>query len=298
MRLRGGGVRGWRFRLVAMISDTERLKAWVGGEKRSHEEIALATVNRIQSFYGVTARLAEGDPLPELWHWFFFNPSVSHSELGVDGHPAVGDFLPPIDLPRRMWGGSRLTFLRPIVVGYDAEKISRVISVDFKEGGSGTLGIVRLGHEIIQGGETCLREEQDIIYREAASGQQGPVRGPACPEDAAVREVVTPDPVMLFRYSALTYNAHRIHYDRDYAMNVEGYQGLVVHGPLTASLLAKFARGFVQKPLKSFSFRGLSPLFDGAPFSLEAKWSEDKLDVWARQPLGGLAMQASATFFD
>ncbi|RCK36948.1 hypothetical protein TH25_25680, partial [Thalassospira profundimaris] len=182
------------------------------------------------------------------------------------------------------------------VAGRVAEKASGILSIDLKEGRTGPLGIGRVALGIVQEGALCLHEEQDIVYREAATGTSTQASGPACPEDAQYREVITPDPVMLFRFSALTYNAHRIHYDRDYATRIEGYGGLVVHGPLSASLLARFATEIAQKPLKTFAFKGLSPLLDDGAFTLEAKERDDGLDLWVRQPAGGQAMQAKATF--
>jgi 3-methylfumaryl-CoA hydratase len=282
--------------LTERTLDIDRLKKWVGKSQRVHDAISLPAVKRIRDFYSLSPDVADGDALMELWHWFFFNMSFPPERMGTDGHLEPGDFLPPIALPRRMWGGSRLRFLRPFVAGRDAEKVSRVVSVDLKEGSTGQLGVVRVAHDILQDGELCLSEEQDIVYRQAASGSPSQAGGPACPEGATHRQVIAPNPVMLFQYSALTYNAHRIHYDRDYATGIEGYGGLVVHGPLIASLLAQFAREIVQKPLKTFSFRGLSPLLDDEAFTLEAKESSETLDLWVRQPQGGQAMQASATF--
>ena len=282
--------------LKARTLDIDKLKTWVGNTQRVSDTISLPQVKRIRDFYSLDPHVAEGDTLMELWHWFFFNPSVPPERIGTDGHPELGDFLPPIALPRRMWGGSRLAFHRPLVAGRDAEKTSRVVSVDIKQGSTGQLGIVRVAHDIIQDGQLCLKEEQDIVYREAASSSQSQATGPACPEGVEHRESIAPNPVMLFRYSALTYNAHRIHYDRDYAMRVEGYGGLVVHGPLTASLLAQFGRRIAQKPLKTFSFKGVSPLIEGDPFTLEAKADGEGLDLWARQSRGGQAMKAVAGF--
>lgn len=276
--------------------DIDMLKNWVGNIQRVHDTISLPIVKRIRDFYSLRSDVADGDALMELWHWFFFNQSVPSDEIGTDGHPDLGDFLPPIALPRRMWGGSRMRFHRPLVAGRDAQKISRVVAVDLKEGRTGQLGIVRVAHDILQDDELCLSEEQDIVYRQAASGPSSQAGGSDCPEGATHCQVVAPNPVMLFRYSALTYNAHRIHYDRDYATRIEGYGGLVVHGPLSASLLAHFARRIAKKPLKSFSFKGISPLLDNGAFILEGKEFGETLDLWVRQPQGGQAMQASATF--
>ena len=277
--------------------DLEILKGWEGREESATDFLDLNTLSRIRAFFGLEPSIFRGDPVDETWHWCFFHAAVPTSGLGQDGHPKTGDFLPPFDLPRRMWGGSRLVFERPLKAGEEATKTSRVVSVDLKTGKSGKLGLVKVAHEIAQGGHLCRREEQDIVYREAATGPQGRGPAPECPDAPEVSTTVTADPVTLFRYSALTYNAHRIHYDRDYATTEEGYPGLVVHGPLTASLIAGFARSQRDRaPLAAFSFRGTSPLFDGDLFSLNARSESAAMTLWAERLGGGMAMTAEARF--
>jgi 3-methylfumaryl-CoA hydratase len=182
-------------------------------------------------------------------------------------------------------------------VGAEVQKLSEVKSVDIKEGGSGTLGLVKVEHRVVQDETLCLVEEQDLVYREPSSKPQGEASAPAAPDVATHSKTIMPDEVTLFRFSALTYNAHRIHYDREYAMGVEGYPGLVVHGPFTASQLSLFATTIrAGERMSSFSFRGTSPLFDRTPFNIHAKPDGDDLSLWAERPTGGLAMKATASF--
>lgn len=238
---------------------------------------------------------ADGDPLPPGWHWLYFNPFVQRRNIGPDGHPKRGGFLPAVTLPRRMWAGGRLKYLQPLEIGINAEKKSEIIDVKAKSGRAGSLVFVTVRHMLSQNGTLCIEEEQDIVYREAAApGAPKPVPAPA-PDGAARSMVVTPDPVLLFRYSALTSNGHRIHYDRSYARDEEDYRDLVVHGPLTATLLQSFATADQPGRLVRFDFRGMAPLFADRPFTLEAGGSTDgTLSIWAKGPEGELAMQATA----
>ena len=239
--------------------------------------------------------------LPPAWHWMFFNPVARRSELGPDGHPRRGNFLPDLGLPRRMWAGGRLTYHAPLPIGAEAERKSEIVDVVSKTGRSGRLAFVTVRHRIVSGATLCIEEEQDLVFREAAlPGAPGalPVQAPV---DARWSEPFTPDPVLLFRYSALTENGHRIHYDQPYARAVEGYRDLVVHGPLIATLLHGLAarcRG--DAPLRRFSFRATAPLFVDRPFHLEAAPldGDSALSLWARGPDGELAMQAEARFDD
>ncbi|MCR8548947.1 MaoC family dehydratase N-terminal domain-containing protein [Salipiger sp. P9] len=240
-----------------------------------------------------------GAALPPGWHWLFFNPFVRRSEIGPDGHPKRGGFLPDVGLPRRMWAGGRLRYHAPLPVGAAAEKESEILDVVSKSGRAGRLVFVTVRHRISSGGVLCVEEEQDIVYREAPAPDAPKPKPAPAPDGAVWSEEVMPDPVLLFRYSALTSNGHRIHYDRPYAMQEEGYPGLVVHGPLIATLLQNFAA--TCRPgqrLAQFSFRGMAPLFADRAFRLEAVPAEgvSGLELWARGPEGELAMKASAIF--
>jgi 3-methylfumaryl-CoA hydratase len=224
---------------------------------------------------------------------------VPRHGLGVDGHPKRGGFLPPISLPRRMWAGGRLTYHRPLTIGGEAVRESKIKKVEVKSGRAGRLVFVTVSHAMDCGDGPCITEEQDIVYREAPlPGIPAPAPSPA-PTDATWSEEVTPDTVLLFRYSALTSNGHRIHYDQEYARREENYPDLVVHGPLTATLLQAFAAKHVGKPLRAFEFRGMAPLFVTSPFKLGGKQADrgaTALDLWASGPNGELAMRASAEF--
>lgn len=242
---------------------------------------------------------AHGASLPPGWQWLFFNPFVRQSELGADGHPRRGGFLPDVGLPRRMWAGGKLTYHAPLAVGAEAQKHSEIVSVKSKSGRAGQLVFVTVRHRISSAGVLCIEEDQDIVYREAPA-PNAPAPTPAsAPEGAAWSKPVQTDPVMLFRYSALTSNGHRIHYDQPYAKAEECYPSLVVHGPLTATLLQGFAAECrPQQLLRQFSFRGMAPLFVGGEIQLQAVPgdSPDLLTLWARGPNGELAMQAEAVF--
>jgi 3-methylfumaryl-CoA hydratase len=239
--------------------------------------------------------LTLGASLPPLWHWIYFLSASRRRDLGRDGHPVLGGFLPPVALPRRMWAGGRLRFLGDLRLGDPARKISTIRDVQVKQGRSGTLCFVTVQHEILVAGRLRVVEEQDIVYREEASAvQQRPSE--SAPTDGEVTEEVRPDPTLLFRYSALTFNGHRIHYDREYAREIEGYGGLVVHGPLIATLLAHLAaRAFSGHKLGTFEFRAVSPLFDTASFTINRRSNGDEVRLWAADPSGRLSMLAAAT---
>ena len=232
-----------------------------------------------------------GDPLPPLWHWLFFLDRHRASELGPDGHAKRGGLLPPIPLPRRMWAGSRFEFHHSLRIGDQITRETRVIDIKEKSGRSGPLVFVVVRHEISNADGLAITEEHDIVYRD---------HGPAAPAqpasvDATWERTIHADDVLLFRYSALTFNAHRIHYDRRYATEVEGYPGLVVHGPLIATLLMDLLRR--NQPAANvvrFSFRAVSPLFDTAPFVVCGKPDAKEIQLWAKDAAGNLAMSATA----
>jgi 3-methylfumaryl-CoA hydratase len=271
-------------------------QAWVGRKEMVRERIAPERVAALGATLGLEENCSAGAPLPPGWHWIFFNPFVPRRGLGIDGHPKRGGFLPPVSLPRRMWAGGRLTYDKALTVGGEGVRESTILKVEAKSGRAGKLVFVTVSHSIACDDVACITEEQDIVYREAAApGTPAPAAAPA-PQDAAWSEEIRPDTVLLFRYSALTSNGHRIHYDQEYARREENYPDLVVHGPLTATLLQGFAEKHAGKPLKRFEFRGLSPLFVSSPFKLEGETVDNAhaLDLWAAGPRGALAMRASA----
>ncbi|MCR9255705.1 MAG: MaoC family dehydratase N-terminal domain-containing protein [Alphaproteobacteria bacterium] len=274
--------------------DPAVLSGWVGKTERHEDVIAVQSARFLEMTFDREPTLGDGDPLPALWHWIYFLKTAPMSQLGRDGHPAVGGFLPPVALPRRMWAGGRLTFTRPLRLGETADKMSMIKNVTVKQGRSGTLCFVTVEHVFSVAGETRFTEEHDIVYREDPSPDAPKPQPAAPPEGATVTRTITPSEVLLFRYSALTFNGHRIHYDLDYCREVEGYPGLVFHGPLTATLLAGLAVAEAGRPLKSFSFRAVSPLFHTAAFEIRAKDEETGIRVWAETPEGHLAMTAEA----
>jgi 3-methylfumaryl-CoA hydratase len=240
-----------------------------------------------------------GTELPALWHWLFFLPHHRQSEIGPDGHAKRGGFLPPVPLPRRMWAGGRLQWHAPLRVGDEVKRTSTIASVTHKAGRSGDLLFVLVQHEVHNAHGLCLSEAHDIVYRPPAQASD-PVPAPvAASQIAAWQRDITPDDVLLFRYSALTFNGHRIHYDRKYVTEVEGYPGLIVHGPLIATLLVDLVRRHTDRPIRRFDFKALRPTFecaDGRALRVSGQPSADgsQVQLWAQDAEGWLTMQATA----
>jgi 3-methylfumaryl-CoA hydratase len=278
-----------------MTPDAEELKAWTGRTETVHDTLTAAPIRMLRA----TLDLPPDDvaELPPLWHWLYFLPSARQSELGPDGHPRRGGFLPPVPLPRRMWAGGQLEFFSPLRVGDAIRRVSTIDDVKFKSGRTGELCFVRVRHEVSSPRGPALREFHDIVYRpDPVPGAAEPAYEQA-PESVTAQRVV-PDDTLLFRYSALTFNGHRIHYDRRYVTQVEGYPGLVVHGPLMATLLAGAAtRQFPGRVPAAFSFRAMKPVFDLHPF--EACGRPDgpnAAELWIRDHAGHKAMAARMEF--
>jgi 3-methylfumaryl-CoA hydratase len=280
--------------------DVAHLRQWIGKTERTSDRISGPQVAALAATVDRQESPNEGDVLPPLWHWLFFQTAARQSELGVDGHPRRGVFLPPVSLPRRMWAGGRLQFqgARPLRVGQDIVRHSIINSVDYKEGRGGGLVFVSMRHTILDcEGETALTDEQDIVYRgHPTSVAIGGATTRAPPDPHWTREI-RPDASLLFRYSALTFNGHRIHYDRTYATDVEGYPGLVVQGPLIATLLVELLHAQVPAVrIERFSFRAVAPLFDTSPFLVCGCPQDDgrTITLWAQTLDGCLAMSAAA----
>jgi len=281
-----------------MALDVQALSRWVGRTEHADDVITPFPVSALSATLDRDDPAPRaGDPLPPLWHWLYFLPLYRHSEAGPDGHRARGTFLPPVALPRRMWAGSRLQIARPLRVGERVRRVSTVADVTHKAGRSGDLVFVLVRHELTGDAGHALTEEHDIVYREAPRSSDAPTAPQPAPAAAAWSREIVPDPLLLFRYSALTFNGHRIHYDRRYCTEVEGYPGLVVHGPLLATLLLDLLRR--ERPdasVASFRFRALSPIFDIAPFAVCGAPRPDGREVrlWVRDAEGALAMDATA----
>lgn len=274
---------------------SEDFSAWVGRREQVTDVLEPARTNALRSAIGESAPLAHGAPLPLLHHWLYFWDVRAPEGLGADGHPARGGFLPPVPLPRRMWAGGRVKFLKPLLVGERVTRVSTILKVESKSGRSGNLVFVTVEHQLSGQQGLALVEEQDIVYREAAA--PGSITRPSGegPEPAAPwRRDIFPDAVLLFRYSALTMNGHRIHYDRPYAMNEEAYPALVVHGPLQATLLAGLAAQNLAAPITGFDYRGQVPAFDGTMLHVCGEPTETGASVWTEQG-GGKNMVATVT---
>ena len=280
--------------------DLDHLRQWIG---RSSEDSDIVTAQLVR---GLRATLfmeigapKPGDAAPFTAHWCLAQPVYPMSELGPDGHPTRGGFLPPVPLPRRMWAGGELKFSEPLQVGDEMTRTSRIADVTMKTGSTGVLCFVSVDHEVATPRGIALRERQDIVYRDMASAGQtaAPAKPAAAPPAAQHRVSHMADPVLLFRYSALTFNGHRIHYDRDYVTKVEGYPGLIFHGPMQAAFLVEFAsrlRGGTAPT--TFSYRGVAPLFEGSEFSINANETPAGMELWIANSQGQPTMKASAVW--
>jgi 3-methylfumaryl-CoA hydratase len=233
-----------------------------------------------------------------LWHWLYFRDIAPRSGLGRDGHPALGGFLPPVGPARRMWAGSRVAFPGRLLIGEVAERVSTIANITEKSGRTGRLVFVTVRHEIAGPHGLAIVDEHDIVYREDRGRSATDRPGDRAPDGAAFVERFVPDPTLLFRYSALTFNGHRIHYDRDYARDIEGYGGLVVHGPLLATLMVGLAvRARPGREVATFEFRGHRPIVDTETFTVcGAPDGAAAMDVWVANGEGLLAMKGRTSF--
>lgn len=284
--------------------DIEHLRKWVGKTDSARDVVTPHMVR------GFRATLDEdpgqpklGEPAPLAIHWCLAPATVPMSGLGPDGHPARGGFIPPVPLPRRMWAGGELTLHDRLRVGDEVERVSRIDAVDVKEGRTGVLCFVTVTHELSTARGLAISERQDIVYRAAESAKPQPASSSGVADRAgsqaseASREVPA-TAALLFRYSALTFNGHRIHYDRRYCQEEEGYPGLVVHGPLQATLMLTHAAAMREgKQPAKFSFRGVRPLFDDQIFTVNGKsGAGNSLDLWIADASGSTTMTGAANW--
>ena len=284
-----------------MSVDIDHLNSWIGKTETASDLLSASQLAGLAATLDVDGPAPEpGDPVPPAAHWIFFNSRTKASELGYDGHAKLGGFLPPVELPRRMWAGGRISWPGTLRVGDVITRTSTIADVTHKFGKSGELVFVVVRHEIANDAGVCVSEEHDIVYRSADDSNVAPpaklVARPA-PDDAVWSRIIDPDPVMLFRYSALTFNGHRIHYDLKFVTE-EGYPGLIVHGPLIATLLMDLCqRKRPDAALANFSYRAMGPLFDTAQFTVNGRPGADgTASLWAANAEGSLAMQADAVF--
>jgi 3-methylfumaryl-CoA hydratase len=283
-----------------LAGDEVDLTTWIGRTESTRDVLALTPVAALHAMLDYPVEtIPSGTALPPLWHWLYFLPMHRQSELGPDGHAERGGFLPPVPLPRRMWAGGRFDFRSPLRVGDEVVRTSTIENVVPKEGRTGPLVFVTVRHEVRSNGaaDPALVEHHDIVYR--AEKQPGEVEPPptAAASSAAWQRTVVPDDVLLFRYSALTFNGHRIHYDRRYVTEVEGYPGLIVHGPLLATLLLDLLRrNAPDADVATFRFRAVRPTFDLHPFQVNGEPGADgTVALWSQDHEGWLTMDAVAT---
>jgi 3-methylfumaryl-CoA hydratase len=281
--------------------DSGALSEWVGRSETLHDTIVPTPVAALGATLDYPARqVRAGDALPPLWHWLYFLPMHRQSEIGADGHAKRGGFLPPVPLPRRMWAGSQFEFRSPVRIGDTVERKSTIADVSTKEGRSGKLVFVKVRHELRcnSAADPAIVEFHDIVYREAKRPDDIEPAPQRAESGAAWQRVIVPDDVLLFRYSALTFNGHRIHYDRKYVTQVEGYPGLIVHGPLIATLLMDLLRrNAPAADVCAFRFRAVRPTFDLHPFRVNGQAQPDgkTIRLWAEDHEGWLTMDAVAT---
>ncbi len=266
---------------------------WIGLTKSQDSLLDPIVAQKMQVTINQEATLKTGEPLPPAWHWLYFSELTKVQDAGPDGHTKLGINVPDFGLPRRMWAGGRITWHRDLILGQVATRDSKIFDIQEKTGRSGKLVFLTLQHEITQSNQVCISEVQNIVYREF-SKQTQKVELTAAPTDYDFNQSWNVDEVTLFRYSALTFNSHRIHYDADYTRNVEGYPGLVVHGPLLATLLLDLAKSN-NLTVHEFSYKAVSPITLPAQFMASAKKSETGTDLWISNESGFVAMEAKLT---
>lgn len=276
--------------------DIAHLRQWIGRSEQKSEPATVALVERFNATFNFEGQLRDGDAAPVMLHLCLAPPAAPTSGLGPDGHPARGGFLPPVPLPRRMWAGGSMRFHDDIRVGQPVTRLSTIRDVTMKEGRTGVLCFVTVDHRVESAGRLVVEERQDIVYRNVDTPGAAARTPPRPAPHGAHRVTVRPSAPLLFRYSALTFNGHRIHYDNPYTRKEEGYPGLIVHGPLQATQLVQFAQKIRGRRPARFDFRSLSPLFDIADYTLNAVEEGEGLKLWTSYADGPVAMEARATW--
>src|SRR6202140_789865 len=277
--------------------DIDHLRQWIGRTTEASDIVTAQLVKGLRAtLFQEIGEPKPGDAAPWTVHWCLAQPVFPMSALSQDGHPTRGGFLPPVPLPRRMWAGGELEFFDSMRVGDEGTRTSRIADVTMKTGSTGVLCFVSVDHLVTTPRGTALREREDIVYRDMSTSS-APAKPAAPPPVAKHRESHMADPVLLFRYSALTFNGHRIHYDRDYVTRVEGYPGLIFHGPLQAAFIVELAAKLHGgAPPKKFSYRGLQPLFEGSEFSINANKTDGGMELWTAKSAGQPTMKGSAVW--
>ncbi len=281
------------------MDELDELRDWVGKTETRVDTVAAWPVAALSATLDRSDPAPlEGDELPPGWHSLYFLDAKPASELGPDGHPKRGGFLPPVPLPRRMWAGGRIEFVAPLRIGSTIQRDSEILSIETKHGRSGSLVFVTVRHIISANGKPAINEEHDIVYRDAAQPGAAPAPGKPAPHAAEWQRTLVGDPVLLFRYSALTFNGHRIHYDLDYVKHEEHYPGLIVHGPLQTTLLLDLCRRHSARPIKKLDYRALHPVFHGERFTVNGNPQKNgsSAEVWTANAAGFQAMAGVAYF--
>ena len=282
-----------------MTQDFEKLKQWIGRREEAVDYVTVPLVHRLAATLDRSDPLPRmGDLLPRGWHTVLFPRVVRHSEIGPDGHPRLGDFLPPVTLPRRMFGGKRETFVSDLRVGDEVQRKSVIKDVTPKRGRSGQMILVTVATDLTGPRGLAITEEQDLVYRDNPDPNAQPAAPHPVPGRAVWSRPATADPVLLFRYSALTFNGHRIHYDWRYVTTEEGYPDLVVNGRLQALLVFELARAHASTPMRSMSSRNVRPLFVNRPFTVCGEPSADNrtAKLWVADQDGAPTLVADADF--
>jgi 3-methylfumaryl-CoA hydratase len=278
-----------------MSIDIEHLRRWVGRVQVVEDQLCDFPARALGAVLEHDRSFSAGDALPPAWHWLYFLETPRGSMTGPDGHPKMGGFLPPITLPRRMWAAGSLQMIQPLRLGHLAIKRSSIRSVDYKTGKSGELVFVVIDHELCQAGRVCIQEEQTLVYRTMPTKRMAPAAGEQAAVAADWSSTFEPDSVALFRFSALTFNAHRIHYDRDYATREEFYPGLVIHAPLLVTLLLNLmSREVPAMPLERLRFRAVRPTFDLSPVRLHGQRFDRQVNLWTSDAESYVGISATA----
>jgi 3-methylfumaryl-CoA hydratase len=280
------------------LNDAASINAWLGRTHRDEDEITLGAVERLAATLDQDpAAFRRGSEMPESWYAILFGPIAQESNIGLDGHPKTGDFMPPLEGTRRMFAGRRTTFHRPLRIGDRVARVSTVTRAEAKSGRTGAFTLVTITHEISSPSGLALTEEQDVVYRAAIEAGTTAKQTEAAPvaDKPEWSKPIPLDTVLLFRYSALTFNAHRIHYDLPYTREVEGYPALVMNGGLTVLLLVETARPHLRRPIAAYAARAVSPLFVGTTVTFNGRVAGDTASLWATAPDGGLAYRVDVT---
>jgi len=286
------------------VNQTASIKDWLGRQRKEDDELGLGQVRRLAAMLDQDpAQFRRGSEVPESWYAILFGPTALQERIGPDGHPLTGgdDLMPPLHNTRRMFAGRRVTFHKPLKVGDLIERVSTIRQVEPKTGRTGSFTLVTVVHELSAGAGVAVTEEQDLVYREAVAETAGgapaqQAKGQPATEKPEWTKPWTPDTAVLFRYSALTYNAHRIHYDLPYTREQEGYPALVVNGGLTALMLVETARPHLPGPIVGYEARAMAPLFIGQQITLNTRIASDVAETWAAAADGGVHYRVNVKF--